>query len=436
MARRSPGSALKPFMYALAIDQGLIHPSSLLKDTEFSRASYNPENYEKDFVGPINATEALIRSRNIPAVMLLNQLTPNRFYNFLKQAKIQKLKDANYYGLSMILGGVEVRMDELAALYAMLGRGGKLVPISLINSGKLNENQDEVALLSPEASKLTLEMLRENPRPLSGFDSNQTSRSLSVPWKTGTSFGFRDAWAAGIAGPYTLVVWLGNFDSRGNPAFIGRDAAGPLFFSIIDALSSDSILRETPANNAVNIKKVKVCAVSGELPGPHCKNLKSSWFIPGKSPIHTCEIHREISINPENQLRTCPGKNSKSINKIVEFWPSDLMDLFKRAGLPRTIPPEFESDCQGETLVGNIPLISSPQANIIYQLENGRKTIPFSAVTDGDSTRTYWFVDDSFVADTAASENFFWPAHGGNFLIRAVDSQGRSNQIEIKVAEN
>lgn len=433
MARRSPGSALKPFLYALALDQGLIHPGSLLKDTEFGRASYNPENYERDFVGPINASEALIRSRNIPAVMLLNQISPSSFFNFLQKAKIDKLKNENFYGLSMILGGVEVSMSEVASLYAMLARGGRLVPPVILNSSILPPAEQEVRLLSPESAKLTLEMLRENPRPLSGFDSNQTSSSLAVPWKTGTSFGFRDAWAAGIVGPYTLVVWLGNFDSRGNPAFVGREAAGPLFFTIVDALNSDGSLREPSPKEALNIKKVKVCSISGELPGPYCKHLKDSWFIPGKSPIHSCSIHREININPANGLRICPGSPIQGEKKVVEFWSSDLTELFKRAGLPRSLPPAFEPDCQSEALVGNAPLISSPQNGIVYQLEDQRKTIPLSAVTDGDSTRTFWFIDDSFIGDSAPSETFFWKAQSGQFLVRAVDSQGRANQVEVRV---
>lgn len=435
MARRSPGSALKPFMYGLAIDDGLIHPGSLLKDTEFSRASYNPENYEKDFVGPINATEALIRSRNIPAVMLSNQLSSGRFYSFLQAAGIGKLKSEAFYGLSIILGGVEVRIDELAELYAMLSRGGNLKKISILKNEA--DNHAEISLLSPESAKLILEMLRENPRPLGGFDSSQTINSLAVPWKTGTSFGFRDAWAAGIVGPYTLIVWLGNFDSQGNPVFIGRDSAGPLFFSIADALAADSKLSEPQPSKALNIKKVKVCAVSGELPTQHCKHLKYSWFIPGKSPIQTCQIHRQISIDATSGLRLCPGDlKANAENRIYEFWPSDLMQLFREAGIPRTIPPSFKANCKDEPLSGSAPLISSPQANITYQLEKNRDKIPFSAVTDGENTRTFWFVDDSFVAETAPSETFFWQAREGQFLIRAVDSQGRSNQVGIKVSVN
>jgi penicillin-binding protein 1C len=110
--------------------------------------------------------------------------------------------------------------------------------------------------------------------------------------------------------------------------------------------------------------------------------------------------------------------------------------LFKRAGLPRSLPPTYEPNCQGEELIGNAPLISSPQNSIVYQLEDQRKTVPLSAVTDGDSTRTFWFVDDSFVGDSAPSETFFWKAHAGQFLIRAVDSQGRANQVEVRIVEN
>src|SRR4029077_9877646 len=131
LGRRSPGSALKPFIYALAIDQGLIHPRTMLKDTRVRIAAYNPENYDHDFLGPIDATSALVRSRNVPAIEVANMLQAPGLYGFLKQAGIQDLRDESFYGLALALGGVDVTMEELAGLYAMLANGGLLKPIAI-----------------------------------------------------------------------------------------------------------------------------------------------------------------------------------------------------------------------------------------------------------------------------------------------------------------
>ena len=155
-------------------------------------------------------------------------------------------------------------------------------------------------LLSKEAAFLVLDMLAANPPPEQGYRSDWVRDQLAVSWKTGTSFGFRDAWSIGVVGPYVLAVWIGNFDGEGNPAFIGREAAAPLLFEIIDSLKSqDPEINEFSGRGLadLNLAKVEVCAVSGGLPGPDCKQLVSTWFIPGKSPIAKCEVHRRISIN-------------------------------------------------------------------------------------------------------------------------------------------
>ncbi len=131
LGRRSPGSALKPFIYALAIDEGLIHPRTMLKDTRMRIAAYNPENYDHDFLGPIDATSALVRSRNVPAIEVANMLRPPGLYGFLKRAGIRNLREENFYGLALALGGAEVSMEELTGLYAMLANGGELHPLIL-----------------------------------------------------------------------------------------------------------------------------------------------------------------------------------------------------------------------------------------------------------------------------------------------------------------
>src|SRR5262249_9635473 len=199
---------------------------------------------------------------------LANRLEPPGLYGFLKRAGIGELREESFYGLALALGGIDLTMEEVAGLYAMLANGGIERP--LVN--RLDSPQSPpppLRLLSPEASYAVLEMLRKNPRPSEDSDTALFARSAAIPWKTGTSYGFRDAWAVGIVGPYVLGVWIGNFDGRPNPNFVGRDGAGPLFFAIADAMRARAPLAESIVHDALNLRKVKVCALSGDLPGPH-----------------------------------------------------------------------------------------------------------------------------------------------------------------------
>jgi penicillin-binding protein 1C len=162
LAKRSPGSTLKPFVYALALDQGVLHPQTVLRDAPTAFGPFTPENFDGRFFGPISAEEALLRSRNVPAVWVATQLRDPGLYQFLQSAGVSRMKPESFYGLALALGGGEVTMEELAGLYAMLANQGVLRPLRVDASS----GQDEgVRLLSPEASFVTLDMLRRNPRP-------------------------------------------------------------------------------------------------------------------------------------------------------------------------------------------------------------------------------------------------------------------------------
>jgi len=431
-ARRSPGSALKPFLYGLAIDQGLIHPQTVLKDTSLRISSYNPENFDRDFVGPIDATDALVRSRNVPAIALANRLASPGLYGFLQRAGVGSLREESFYGLALALGGVELTMEEVTGLYAMLANGGVERRFRALAGESLD---DGVRLLSAEASFTVLDMLRTNPRPSEDSTTAQLTRRIAVPWKTGTSYGFRDAWSVGVVGPYVLGVWVGNFDGRPNPNFVGRDAAGPLFFAIVDALRARGPLVESIVHQTLNLRKVKVCTLSGDLPGPHCDHLKETWFIPGTSPIRTCAVHREVKIDVATGFRSCPGATEGTAGEVYEFWPSDLLKLFRAAGVPRRMPPPLSPDCRSVAAGGAAPLISSPLRGIGYGVRtDDRKEIPFTAVTDADSRRVYWFVDDHLVGTARSGETLFWTATPGDFVVRAVDDQGRAAAEKLQVS--
>jgi penicillin-binding protein 1C len=433
-AKRSPGSALKPFIYALGIDQGLIHPLTMLKDAPTSFGAYSPENFDGRFVGPLSATEALVRSRNVPAVALSARLAQPNFYQFLRDAGIAHMASEHHYGLSLALGGGEVTMEETAALYAMLANGGMLHPLR----HRVNDRETVgTQLLSEQAAFLTTAMLQENPRP--DAQAVRARGNLRVAWKTGTSWGFRDAWTAGIFGHYVLVIWVGNFDSTSNPAFVGIQSAAPLFFRIFDALHaaeptmSDLALRPPPG-----VTQVAVCAASGDLPNAECPQTALTWFIPGKSPIRISDVHRRIWYDTRTGEQACPPYDPEFVrSEVFEFWPSDVLRLFAEAGMPRRQPPAPAS-CQQNATVGLAPHINSPLSNTTYTLRAARvgsETIPLAATTDGDVRTVHWFVDDAYVGTSRPDVAVSWtPGRSGEFTVRAVDDQGRADSRALRVA--
>lgn len=430
-AKRSPGSTLKPFIYALGMDQGVLHPRTVLRDVPSSFGPFTPENYDGRFLGPVTATEALIRSRNIPAVWVASQLASPNLYEFLKRAGISRMLGERHYGLALVLGGGEVTMQELAGLYAMLANQGELKPLRL--------RQDEpaapgVRLLSAEASFMTLDMLKQNPRPDEA--TTATPARLPIYWKTGTSWGFRDAWTAGGFGPYVLVVWMGNFDGAGNPALIGVETAAPLFFRMADAiLAHDRKLAEPAWTIPPHLRKVEICLASGDLPNAWCPQRGTTWFIPGKSPIRVSTVHRPVTVDTRTGRIACPPYDAATTRtEIYEFWPSDLARVFAQAGIPRRKPPD-DADCAAGG--GDAPRITSPLRGAAYTLRarGGEEArVAFSATVDASVRQVYWFVDDEYIGAAGSGETLFWQAAAaGTHTARAVDDHGRSDTRELRV---
>lgn len=430
--KRSPGSTLKPFIYALALDQGLIHPYTVLKDVPRSFGSYNPENFDYDFLGPIKAKDALILSRNIPAIELASQLTHPTLHQLLEKAHVKDLKSESYYGLALSLGGAELTMQELTTLYAALVNDGVWHPLRTRKEEPMAPGE---RLMSPEASFLVLDMLKETPRPPSEGD---VIRKMSVvSWKTGTSSGFRDAWAIGSYGPYVIAVWLGNFNNKGNPALVGKSLAAPLFFSLIHALHHEIGPLPIAAKNtgAMQLTQVDVCKASGMLPTRFCHDTEKTWFIPGKSPIRSDTIFREVAVDPTSGLRTC-HINAHTRFEVFEFWPSDLLNIFKQAGIQRRSPPVYEPGCSLISQRGLSPRILSPQKDLHYVMRansNHPLEIPLTAMADGDVQWLYWFDNDTYLTKAARDKPYLWVPSAGKHIIRVVDEHGLSDVRDVYI---
>ena len=449
-AKRSPGSTLKPFVYGLAIDRGVIHPGSLLRDAPTRFAAYTPENFDRGFMGPVSAEEALIYSRNVPAIQMLSEIGHDRFHQFLTDAGVSGLLDADYYGLAMVLGGNELSMREIVTLYAMLANGGILKP--LVTAQNDVPDSGNPRLLSREASFLVLDMLAKTPRP-DRLDStgNPARRSYgraygqsseySVAWKTGTSYAFRDAWTVGVIGPYVLAVWVGNFDGSANPAFVGSRAAAPLFFSIADALPAslpNEMYERTPAPD-LNLQKVEICRGTGDLPGRFCPKTEDAWFIPGVSPIRVSNVHRSIRIDNISGLRACSFDPATTHTAVYEFWPSEILALYRQAGVSIQSPPKWSPECSldVQSSAGLAPTITSPSAHVTYHTRlkpRDGSGIALLARTDSDVETLYWFVNDKFLAEVDRDEPYIWKPAAGEYRVLAVDDHGRSDARRLAVA--
>lgn len=437
LAKRSPGSTLKPFIYGLAVDQGVLHPRTILRDAPTAFGPFAPENFDGRFLGPISAQDALIRSRNVPAVWTAMQIRQPNLYQFLSSAGISRLKPESFYGLALALGGGEVTMEELARLYAMLANQGTLRPLRATPG---TAQDPGVKLLSPEASFITIDMLRRNPRP--DDDGSVPLRNRwPVAWKTGTSWGFRDAWAAGIAGKYVLVIWIGDFRGESNPSFVGVDAAAPLFFRITDALNlarpDDAAPPTVPPPG---VSKVAVCADSGDLPNIYCPHTVQTWYIPGKSPIRMSQLHRAVMMDNKTGLPACGPQPAGSTHpEVFEFWPSDMLKLFREAGVPRQTPPNMPACADDNpTDEADAPRIASPLRRVTYALRSGSRgeaeAIPLEAATAGDVRDMFWFDGNDLIGGGASHASVAWrPSADGLHTIRVIDDHGRSSSRDVEV---
>jgi penicillin-binding protein 1C len=261
-----------------------------------------------------------------------------------------------------------------------------------------------------------------------------------VAYKTGTSIGFKDAWSVAVFDRFVLCVWLGNFSGEGNNSFIGRLSATPLQFSIIDAL-----LAETPASQLLpprpmppGVSLVEVCAVSGDIPGENCPQTVETWFIPGVSPINRCRIHRRVYIDTRTGFRTDETEGPFIRGEVREFWPTDLLEIFAQAGLPRFSPPPYppEKENRDPLTTGFPPFIISPLSNTTYVLQEGNSRfnqLVLLAGADQDGGELFWFANAMFLGRARPNERFTWAPDPGLWNLAVVDSRGRSAGLTLQV---
>ncbi len=436
--RRSPGSTLKPFIYGLALDQGLIHPKTLVIDMPKSFSGYDPGNFDGTFQGPLPADRALRLSRNVPAISLANQLKSPGLYGFLRQAGVQFDFSEEHYGLSLVLGGAEVTMRELATLYTMLANGGTLRPLVYTLSDR-QDTQDARQMLSPEAAYLVTDMLKSDD--LDGSVRCASGQRILLRYKTGTSNGLRDAWTIGFVGPYVLCVWLGNFDNTSNPLLVGAQAALPLFRDISRALAARFVRSDPLAEPSASLKirRLPVCAATGDVDITLCPDpvkQTTTWFIPGVSPVKDTGILRRVLINKKTGYRSCTPGDGESELKIVEFWPTEFTGLYERAGIIMPKVPPLAEGCPKEyDSLSRGPRIIQPKRGITYYARAGESTCRLVLQAHGDAgiSTVYWFIGNELIGTTKPGEPLVHKILPGDYTVRCVDDREQATSLPLHV---
>ncbi len=433
LAPRSPGSALKPFAYALGFDKGIISPELKVEDLPINYAGYIPINYDEQYHGIVSVSEALIQSLNVPAVNLTSRVGLKELYDALKAGGISTLnRPYTDYGLPLILGSCEVNLTELASLYATLARGGTFQPVRFV---KGESAMQPCRVFSPRASYLVTEILSELKRPDLPTSWEFTPNLPRVAWKTGTSYGRKDAWAVGYDPDYTVGVWAGNFSAEGSVAIVGAEISAPLMFDIFNQLHQNEQMRKFEMPTGIGLRSV--CAVSGQVAGAACTDRIGEQYIIGVSPAVECSVHRRIMIDRKTGYALC---NHCAVDKqkreiVAETWPPRMSAWLTSRGMIAAAPPH-NPNCNGE-LAGDGPAITSPERDAVYVMRptSPRKfqQILFKAALPADAGRAHWFIDGQYFASASGDSSVFYAPVAGTHQLLCVDTYGRSASMTFQV---
>lgn len=352
-AARSPGSTLKPFVYGLALDDGLIHSESLFIDAPQSFSGYRPGNFGEDFHGPVSATQALQLSLNVPAVQLLQEVGPARFAARLDNAGLAlRLPAGASPNLAVILGGVGTRLDDLLGSYAALQRGGIAGKPRLTADAPTRDRR----LMTSGAAWIVREMLQSNPRP--GAIPGGSASRQPVAWKTGTSYGYRDAWALGSTADYSVGLWVGRPDGTPLPGHYGAVTALPLMFEVIDTLPRPRQLA-APAVRPSNVELTPICWPLGTAPEPAfpglCQQQRQAWTLDGSIPPtfperdtrswHGLRERLRIDAQSGKRLGAVCQRPHREARIDIARWPLLAAPWLDAASRQRSRLPPLSEDC-------------------------------------------------------------------------------------------
>lgn len=430
-AIRQPGSTLKPLLYGACIDEGLMTPKTVLSDVSISYNGYAPENYDKHFNGYVSMEYALEYSLNIPAVKSLRILGTDRLVQKLADCNFEQIKkDQHKLGLSMILGGCGATLEELTGLYSAFANEGNYIRPSFTST---DGTKHRVNIISPAAAFMINETLTKVNRPDFPFNWQSTERMPKIAWKTGTSYGRRDAWSIGYNKNYTIGVWTGNFSGAGNPDLSGAQIATPLLFKIFNTIDYDSDQDWFMQPPDCNIRMV--CPETGLIPGDYCAGKLMDYYIPLVSPLKKCDNRQEVIISSDSKIsycKSCMPENGykKKMYKIVS---SEMQSWFEVNRIAYDKLPAHNPGCE-KIFKDGLPVITFPDHDAEYFIsKTSPEPLQLTCSVSGDVNKVYWYINNKFYKSSEAGTKQFFIPEEGPVKISCTDDKGRNRDIWIRV---
>ena len=429
-AIRSPGSTLKAAFYAYAFDDGNLTPQMKFADIPTDFHGYQPENYDLQFYGNVSTEFALVNSLNIPAVKLLEQIGLNNFINFLEGAGFNQIqKQKSKLGLSMILGGCGTNLQELTRLFTAFAREGKFYPLQFT----LSKDEQKGEQIFSEASSYLVAQILSGINRSDIVNLSNYSKLPKFAWKTGTSYGKRDAWAIGFNPNYTIGVWMGNFNGVGSPNLSGAEAAVPLLFDLFNAIDYNSDVKWFEAPEELITREV--CSESGLIPTNYCTNTISDFAIKDQSHNDVCSIHKPVYVNLDESIQYCTGCLPSSDYKkaVYAVYQPELSIWLSQNKNDYQKPPQHNPNCTAKFAEGG-PKILSPSEDYEYFLEkNSGQEILLLAASDSRVKTHYWYVNEKFLKKCKPGEKVFFIPDEKELKITCLDDKGRDGNIKINI---
>ena len=426
-APRSTGSILKPFLYYAMLQEGSLLPDMLLPDVPVNINGFTPQNFSMQFEGAVPASEALARSLNIPAVTMLQRYGVPKFHSFLQQIGLKTINRSSFhYGLSLILGGAEATLWDVTNAYAMMGRSLLQLPQRscslLLPTSRITESTDP---FQPGAVWQTFDALKEVNRP-EEIDWKSIPSMQTIAWKTGTSYGFRDAWAVGVTPRYAVGVWVGNATGEGKPGLVGAQTAGPVLFDIFNLLPSSSWFTR-PVGIFV---EAEVCRKSGHLKGRFCDETDTLLVLPAGLRTEACPYHHLVTLSADESQRIYENcANTEPTLRKSWFTLPPVWEWYYKQHHPEYKPlPPFKAGC-GEDTFQPMQFIYPPmnaRIKLPKQLDGSKGFLTVELAHNNPNATVFWHLDETYQAQTQDFHKISLQPAAGKHSLTAVDGEGNT----------
>lgn len=421
-AQRSTGSIMKPFLFAAMLDEGTLLPTLLLPDVPMNLSGFTPKNYSGQYWGAVPANTALQHSLNAPFVYLLKQYGHQKFHGLLRRLGLSGVVyDADHYGLSLIVGGAEASLYDLVNVYARMGR----TLASVFNEDFDGDGPDENMPFSPDAIAITFDVMKGLTRPTNQTGWSGFSSSKQVAWKTGTSYGFKDAWAIGLTDRYVIGVWVGNADGEGRPGLTGVGSAAPLMFDVASVLK-DSYTYPASTPQAI---EVEVCADSGYPPSDLCKNTLKVAMPDVEIKTGKCPFHKKVFLDSTRQYQVLPDcypVDQKRFETYFVLPPVQEMFFKRHSARYRSLPAMYPAcaTAHPDDMMAFVYPKSDAHVVIPIGIRGDRQQVIFEIAHRNPKKTIFWTMNDVFLGTTRLNHQMPIDVEKGSYELRCVDEDG------------